>query len=250
MVSVSVLLIGSSNLLYWKCSSSSRGYLSSLAVLMSFCSMSYEFVLAKSVSFFTGMPVVWGPISIGTYLLGMGVGSLLYVRKRQAFLQDFEWVELSLAVIGGGSILLLYYWHIYYRIYIYDANIPSNQLAISFVVYFGAGAMLLVFAIGMLTGLELPYLFDLRKESKIKVTVPKLLFYYQLGVLGSVVFVYYFIMRQLDPIQSAVWVGVLNLGLFVFLDTDNGGRKAMIGMVKMNKETSVDCWRERCIQLF
>ena len=36
MVSVSVLLIGSSNLLYWKCSSSSRGYLSSLAVLMFF----------------------------------------------------------------------------------------------------------------------------------------------------------------------------------------------------------------------
>lgn len=201
---------------------SGTGFFPNLAIILAFCSMSYEFLLAKNISLLTGMPVVWQPVCIGTYLVGMGLGSFFYSKKENLFNKKFVNIELILATVGSVSIIILLFWHIVYRIYIFDAMKVISDFDIPSVYYFGIGSMLVVGIIGTLTGFELPILISLNKKQT-KNTTAQILFWYQVGILAAVLFFYSVTVYSIELYVAALIVGTCNLiaALFIFIKLHN-----------------------------
>jgi spermidine synthase len=187
-----------------------------LAIALAFCSMSYEFLLAKGISFLSGMPVVWQPVSIGVYLLGMGFGSFFFSKRKDFFVNRFAHLEFLLSVVGALSIVALYFWHIVYRIYIFDATHTVAKIDISFIYYFAVGAQFIVAGLGFLTGIELPLLIYLARKENSNTTV-QILFWYQVGILAAVLFLYIVTVNRVEILHASSLVAFVNLLAAVFL---------------------------------
>lgn len=122
-----------------------------LTFSLAFCSIVYELLLAQTLSAFLGNTVLRFSVTIGLYLLSMGIGPLLMrngtVRNPVTSLQK---VELSLAIAGAGSVASLFAldW----------IGLPGIVLSIF--------AHFLIVVIGYLTGLEIPLLIEIRNRKK------------------------------------------------------------------------------------
>src|SRR5260370_1094167 len=107
--------------------------------IVSTCGLVYELLAATLASYVLGDSVTQFSVIIGIYLFALGVGAWLsrFVGRRLA--RCFIEVELGVAVLGGISAPLLF-------------------LSIARLSYFPVVLYGLVFAIGVLVGLELPLL--------------------------------------------------------------------------------------------
>ena len=116
--------------------------------VLAFCSLVYELLLGQSLSAFLGNTVLRYSVTIGLYMLSMGLGSLLaegrFVKHAVISLQR---IEVALAVTGGFCVLFLHVLDL--------AGLPT--------IVFSAFAHLLIVVIGILTGFEIPILMELRK---------------------------------------------------------------------------------------
>src|SRR5215469_3839932 len=76
-------------------------------LLVAACGLIYELIAGTISSYLIGDSVFQFSTVIGTYLFAMGIGSALsrYVSKGLA--QNFVWIELVLAVVGGFSSTVL-----------------------------------------------------------------------------------------------------------------------------------------------
>lgn len=79
-----------------------------LAFLLAFCSIIYELLLGQSLSAFLGNTVLRYSVTIGLYMLSMGIGALLaegrFVKHAVTTLLK---VEVLLTVCGGFSVIFL-----------------------------------------------------------------------------------------------------------------------------------------------
>ena len=118
-----------------------------LTFLLGFCSIVYELLLGQSLSAFLGNTVLRYSVTIGLYMLSMGIGALLaegrWTRHAAATLLK---VEILLTVTGGFSVIFL--------LVLNSIGIPD--------LLFSALAHLLIVLIGVLTGFEIPLLIELR----------------------------------------------------------------------------------------
>jgi spermidine synthase len=116
--------------------------------VLAFCSIVYELLLGQALTAFLGNTVLRYSVTIGLYMLSMGLGALLVRRSwLERAVVSLQLVELALTVLGGAAVLLLF---------AVDALAPS-PLAV------GITAHALVVAIGILTGLEIPLLIALKR---------------------------------------------------------------------------------------
>jgi len=147
------------------------------AFILAFCSIAYELLLGQSLSAFMGNTVLRYSITIGLYMLSMGIGALLaegrFLKHPVTVLMK---IELLLTVSGGFSVLAL---------------LVLNALGLPGMI-FGAAAHLLIVFIGILTGFEIPLLIHL-KNLEVERTESTVLGIDYLGAFaGTVVFAFFF----------------------------------------------------------
>lgn len=165
-----------------------------ITVIVSFCSISYELLLAQSLSAFLENTVLRYSVTIGLYLFAMGVGArVVEGRFLQHSLFQLLRIETALTFIGGFLVIGLYG---------LDFLIGEKWI-------FSVIAHLLIFVIGFFTGMELPLLMDLYKEENPDNENTVLAFSYFGAVIGTVVFAFWFY-PMAGLLQTAFVAGALN----------------------------------------
>jgi spermidine synthase len=172
-------------------------------VILACCSIVYELLLGQSLSAFLGNTVLRYSVTIGLYMLSMGIGSLIaegrFVKHPIITLLK---VEVFLTVTGGFSVILLHL---------------LNMAGLAGMVFSGL-AHLLIIVIGILTGLEIPLLMEV-KNLEVKDSETTVLGVDYLGAFfGTVVFAFLFY-PKVGLVPSAFLVGLLNAVVGVFLFT-------------------------------
>ena len=126
--------------------------------ILAFCSIAYELLLGQMLSAFLGNTVLRYSVTIGLYMLSMGIGSFT-VRDRLLArpVLALQIVEILLSLIGGFSLVFLFW--------LDSTGAPG--------MFFSFTAHSLIVLIGILTGMEIPLLIGVRNlevpDSDIKV---------------------------------------------------------------------------------
>ncbi len=158
------------------------------------CGLAYELIAAALSSYVLGDSITQFSTVIGTYLFAMGVGSWLsrYIERGLAI--RFVQIEILVGVIGGFSALILF--------------LVFAHLAGPFrLVLYG-----LVFATGMLVGLEIPLIMRiLRHELAFKDVVSQVLTFDYLGALAVSLAFPLLLAPHLGLMRTSMMFGVFNV---------------------------------------
>ena len=171
--------------------------------LLGFCSIVYELLLGQSLSAFLGNTVLRYSVTIGLYMLSMGIGALLAEGRwvKHAVL-TLLWVEIALTTVGGFSVIFL--------LLMASAGMPDPV--------FSAMAHMLIVVIGVLTGFEIPLLIEIRAKEKTQTEQVVLGVDYLGAFTGTVVFAFVFY-PIIGLIPTAFFVALLNAFVGVCLFT-------------------------------
>ena len=171
--------------------------------ILAFCSMAYELLLGQSLSAFLGNTVLRYSVTIGLYMLSMGIGSLMaegrFVKSPVTALLK---IELLLTVTGGFSVIAL--------LVIDAAGLPP--------LLFSAFAHSLIIIIGIFTGFEIPLLMHLKNLETDQSESSVLGVDYLGAFFGTVVFAFVFY-PIVGLIPTAFFVATLNAAVGVGLLT-------------------------------
>src|SRR3954471_11859765 len=114
-------------------------------LLIAACGLIYELVASALASYLLGDSVTQFSTVIGTYLFAMGIGSWLSRYLNRGLVARFVGIELMVAVIGGFS--------------------PTGVfLAFAYTTAFRLPLYVIVVAIGVLVGLEIPLLMRILRD--------------------------------------------------------------------------------------
>ncbi|MBQ7066985.1 MAG: polyamine aminopropyltransferase [Lachnospiraceae bacterium] len=163
-------------------------------LFISICSIVYELMISSISTYLNGDSIKQFSITIGLYMSAMGIGSYLskYVKKN-LFLK-FIGVEIFTGILGGFSAFLLFMVNIYTDIY-------------DLIMY------IIILAIGILVGLEIPLLTRIIEEndSNIRVNLANIFtFDYIGGLVGSLAFPL-LLFPKLGFVTTAFLVGTINI---------------------------------------
>ncbi|MCC7308117.1 MAG: polyamine aminopropyltransferase [Acidobacteria bacterium] len=167
-------------------------------IIIATCGLIYELLAATVSSYVLGDSVTQFSFIIGVYLSAMGLGSYLsrFVEKRVA--EKFIDIELAVAVIGGFSAPLLF-------------------LTFAYVSYFSVVLYTMVFAIGVLVGLEIPLLMRILKdELDFKELVSRVLALDYVGALVASLLFPIFLVPKLGLNRTSLLFGMLNAGVGIW----------------------------------
>ena len=171
-----------------------------------FCSIVYELLLGQSLSAFLENTVLRYSVTIGLYMLSMGIGALSaegrFVRHPVTTLLK---VEILLTVVGATSVLVLHL--------LDSAGLPG--------VVFSALAHGLIVLIGVLTGFEIPLLIELRNAETTNADSAVLGIDYLGAFAGTILFAFLFY-PLVGLIPTAFIVASLNAAVGVALATQVG----------------------------
>lgn len=139
-----------------------RNFHITVTFITAVCSIVYELTIAQTLSLLAANTVIWYSVTVGMYLLGMGLGAFIGGRivKHYNALSALIVVELLLSLFGALAVSGVHFLHMLYA-YKYVWNEISLGL-----IYFYGGTFLLVLTIGTLTGIELPLLVRLGSETE------------------------------------------------------------------------------------
>jgi len=155
--------------------------------IASVCSLLYELLISTAATNLTGNSIAAFSLSIGLFLAGLGIGAYLSKFTSDNQLADrFVLVETTLGLVGGFSVIGLYF-------------------ARGFTPYFMAFQVGVTLLIGLLSGLEIPFLTRLLHHNKIvfkKIIAEILSFDYLGGLTASLLFPF-FCCRCLGLFSSA-----------------------------------------------
>jgi spermidine synthase len=162
------------------------------------CGLIYELLAGTVASYVLGDSVTQFSLIIGIYLSALGVGAWLSRFLENDLAARFVDVELAVALIGGLSAPLLF-------------------LGFSRLTWFRLFLYLVVFAIGVLVGLELPILMRILKEQlAFKDLVSRVLSFDYIGSLAAAVLFPMFLVPRLGLVRTSILFGLLNatVGLY------------------------------------
>src|SRR5580692_6396904 len=106
-------------------------------LLIAACGLIYELIAGTLASYLLGDSVLQFSTVIGTYLFAMGIGSWMSKYLRGALVARFIQIELMVGLVGGFSSSALF-------------------LAFGYTRSFDVALYLVVIAVGILVGLEIP----------------------------------------------------------------------------------------------
>ncbi len=176
------------------------------------CSIVYELLISTASSYFLGDSVKQFSITIGLYMAAMGVGSYFSRLIKTNLLSKFIAVEIVLGFLGGMSVPILYFVY------------ATTQMYTFFMV-------LLILAIGILIGLEIPLLTRImEKYYTLKINISNVLSIDYLGALIATLLFPFLLLPFFGTFKSALLFGMVNMGigfmnLWCFKDILNIGRR-------------------------
>ena len=190
----------------------------SLAGLLAFCSLGYELVLAKLIAELTGEPTLWESLSMGFFLLGIGVRSLVFRRESDAALAriliETEAKIIATSVMGALAILCA---EVFYRMFLFSEGGWYIFLPFPSVYFLGAFAQLVTFAVGWFSGYELQFFLCFGDKRVLPRQESKVLAVYHMGGLGGTLVFLWAVAQGWSPLHMLVAIGILNLGVLVVL---------------------------------
>ena len=160
------------------------------------CSIVYELLIGTTSSYFLGDSIRQFSIVVGLFMAAMGLGS--YVSRFTPEGEELRWfvrVEVLLGVVGGASVPLLYVVYAWTDLY---------QPAM----------VVLVVAIGALTGLEIPLLVRvMRRHFTLSTNLSNILSLDYFGALAATLLFPFVLLPMLGTFRSSLVVGVTNLAV-------------------------------------
>jgi spermidine synthase len=167
-------------------------------LIIAACGLIYELLAGTVASYVLGDSVTQFSLIIGLYLSALGVGAWLSRFLDRDLAARFVDVELAVALIGGLSAPLLF-------------------LGFSRLEWFRLFLYLIVFAIGVLVGLELPILMRILKEHlDFKELVSRVLSFDYIGSLVAAVLFPMFLVPRLGLIRTSIVFGLLNAAVGLY----------------------------------
>lgn len=178
-------------------------------LLIAACGLIYELIAGTLASYLLGDSVLQFSTIIGTYLFAMGIGSWLSRFLTRGLVARFVSLELMVGLVGGFSSSLMF-------------------LAFAYTQAFRLILYLVVVAVGILVGLEIPLLMRILKERfEFKELVSHVLTFDYLGALGASILFPILLVPKLGLVRSALLFGILNAGVALwstYLFKDQLGR--------------------------
>lgn len=178
-----------------------------VTIILAGCSILYELLLAQTLSTTMGNTILRYNITVGLYMASMGVGAIIYSRWGKDNLElRLVNVEFVLSIIGAtGPIGVLVFESMMRKI--------SGE-SLSYHGFFIQSALfifnhLLIVAIGVLSGFELPLLMDLGSQIEKKFDMKVLIFDY-VGTLIGVILFPLWLLPSLGIFTVAFLIGFLN----------------------------------------
>jgi spermidine synthase len=174
-------------------------------LLIAACGLIYELIAGTLASYLLGDSVLQFSTVIGTYLFAMGIGSWLSKFIRGSLVARFVTIELMVGIVGGFSSSALF-------------------LAFAYTHAFQFTLYLLVIAVGILVGLEIPLLMRiLEGRFQFKDLVSHVLTFDYLGALAASIAFPLWLVPKLGLVRAAILFGVVNAGValwstFLFRD--------------------------------
>ncbi|HLH41245.1 MAG TPA: polyamine aminopropyltransferase [Bryobacteraceae bacterium] len=189
-------------------------------LLIAACGLIYELIAGTLASYLLGDSVLQFSTVIGTYLFAMGLGSAASRYLSRSLIARFVEIELMVAMVGGFSSSLLF-------------------LAFAYTHAFDLALYLLVIAVGILVGLEIPLLMRiLEGRFHLRDLVSHVLTFDYLGALGASIAFPLWLVPKLGLVRAALLFGVINAAValwstFLFRDQlpSRSGLRAACGAV-------------------
>lgn len=180
------------------------------AFISGLCSIIYELLIATTASYFLGDSIKFFSLTIGIYMASMGLGTFVSQYIERDIIRRFVSVEILLAALGGVSV-------------------PALYLAYSHEGLFYFCYLFFTISIGVLIGLEIPFLTRLmEKYCALKVNIANILSFDYFGALIATISFPFLLLPFFGIYQSSLIFGLVNMSIaFLILITF----KAEIGSV-------------------
>jgi spermidine synthase len=164
-------------------------------LIIATCGLVYELLAGTLASYVLGDSVTQFSLVIGIYLSAMGVGAWISRRIDTDIARRFVEVELGVALLGGCSAPLLFF--------------SFARAAWFHPLLYGV-----VFAIGVLVGLELPLLMRILKDNlEFKDVISRALTFDYLGALVASVAFPLLLVPRLGLVRTSLLFGLVNAGV-------------------------------------
>ncbi|MFY9555897.1 MAG: polyamine aminopropyltransferase, partial [Blastocatellia bacterium] len=164
-------------------------------LIIATCGLIYELLAGTIASYVLGDSVTQFSLIIGIYLFALGVGAWLSRFIEAGLARKFIEVELGVALLGGASAPILF--------------MSFSRLSYFHVVLYGV-----VFAVGVLVGLELPLLMRiLRDVLDFKELVSRVLTFDYVGALIASLLFPLFLVPKFGLVRTSLVFGLLNAGV-------------------------------------
>ena len=148
-----------------------------ITFILAFCSLVYELLLGQILSAYLGNTILRYSITIGLYMLSMGIGAFLAGKNIESkAILILLFIEILLTLIGGNALLFLS-WLSGFEV----STFLFSTITHSFIIL-----------IGILTGFEIPLLMYIAKKIKIGSDNIILGIDYIGAFLGAILFAFYF----------------------------------------------------------
>jgi spermidine synthase len=179
-----------------------------VTLVVAFCSLVYELLLAQTLSAILGNTVLRYSITIGCYLGALGVGALLCGSMLDHPIRRLVRVELALSALGGAAVPLFHFLDAGQRLIYFSVDYGSMWESIAPVGFLVLTHVVIV-AIGLLSGFEVPLLLRLGEDVQPRSTNRVLGVDYFGALVGSVLFPLLFL-RTLGLLATGFAVAILN----------------------------------------
>jgi spermidine synthase len=182
-------------------------------IIVSLCSITYELIIAQSLSVISGDTVTRYCTTIGIFLFSLGIGSFL-VRWLKNSIVSIMWVEIGLSIIGGCSACIIFFVDTFVPLETYGEYLFSASWTVLII------SNILIVIIGILSGMEIPLFADLISKEKSSIssgTLSSVLGWDYVGALiGAVMFPLVFY-PKLGILRISFIIGILNLIVSAYL---------------------------------
>jgi spermidine synthase len=181
-----------------------------LCFLFAACNMLYYQIYHRLIAGFTGDIILWGSVGSAVYLCALGLGILRSDRSHaESCAKGIGQIEVLISLWAPLAFVLLYLWHIIYRIYFYDFGQLSEETW-GRVGYFGAFAQLPLAYLGFLAGLESGFLSKLGRQHGLRRVQSLIALYYIGGLVGSFLLTLWLLPRW-EPLMIVLACSAMNL---------------------------------------
>ncbi len=163
-------------------------------LVVALCGIVYELIIGTVSSYLLGNSVYQFSLTIGFFMFAMGVGSLISKYFNDRFIQNFIYIEIAIALVGGICSITLF------------MAFPFARVLYELVMYS------LILIIGALVGMEIPILATaLADRSSMKESIANVMSLDYVGALiGSVAFPL-LLLPSLGLVQSSFAIGLINI---------------------------------------